>query len=78
MMYIAKRIGIGAFGKVRRAAGYAQNPQKGERAEMMASTVAVVESGKAFRVATDVGCDDSAKNVLLSAIAYDENMGTSD
>lgn len=44
---------------------------------MMASTVAVVESGKAFRVAADVGSDDSAKNVLLPAIAYDENMGTS-
>lgn len=43
------RIGTGALGKVRRAAFSAQNPHKGERAEMMASTVAVVESRKAFR-----------------------------
>lgn len=137
MMYTANRIGTGAFGKVRRAAGSAQNPQKAERAEMMASTVAVVESGKAFRAAADGGrvswsgsvkdpgrtggaraeflkwrrCDrltgvadclpersrksanhsplvrsgttgvvdggDSARNVLPSAMAHDENMGTS-
>lgn len=137
MVHTSNRIGTGAFGKVRRAAGSAQNPQKAERAEMMASTVAVVESGKAFRAAADGGrvswsgsvkdpgrtggaraeflkwrrCDrltgvadclpersrksanhsplvrsgtngavgggDSARNVLPSAMANDENMGTS-
>ena len=133
--YIA-RIGTGVFGKMRRAARSAQNPRKGERAEMTASTGAVVKSRKAFRAPTDIGrlswsryvkepdrtggaeaefqkwrrCDrptgvadrlpeksrqstnhsplvrpgtngavgggDSARNVSLSAMAYDENMGT--
>ena len=136
VMYIANRIGTGAFGNVRRVAGSAQNPRKDERAETMSSTVAAVESDKAFSAAANVGrvsssesdqypgrtraaraeflnwrrCDglmgvaeclpersrrsanhsllvrsgtngavgggDSARNLLLSTMAYDQNMGT--
>ena len=54
-MNIANRIGTGAFGKERRAAGSAQNPRKGKRTEMMALSVAVAESCKTFRAAPDVG-----------------------
>ena len=55
MTYIANRIGTGAFGKVRRVVGSAQNLRKGECAETMSSTVAAVESGKAFSGAASVG-----------------------